>query len=320
MAEMEDGLMTRCFVRGAGIAEGTGDMIGEIIGTEESNAHPLFYFVNHRGDTMAAYVQHDSTKTIAAEYRYDAFGNLTSSTTNEPAFLPRFTFSTKEYLAEAQLYLYAYRVYDPVAGRWTQRDPIDYQDSVNLYQFCGNNPLSDVDCFGLKPKLEENGVISMPVKFDSSVSDKKRKELIDYANRTLNAGSKSPRFCVYEDQKNASATTVSIVTTANQKPFCVGSRDQQNDAIKLTGEGEDLLGKKVTAQEQNNAFVHELLHTTGAKEEYKSAAGLLPSITYTFGKDTYTFKVRDDTVMGGQSDQPLKVYPYHYLMAVQSLK
>jgi len=148
MAEMEGALMTRCFVRGAGIAEGTGDVIGEIIGTEESNAHPLFYFVNHRGDTMAAYVQHDTTKTLAAEYRYDAFGNLISSTTNEPAFLPRFTFSTKEYLAEAQLYLYAYRVYDPVAGRWTQRDPIDYQDSANLYQFCGNNPVKGIDALG----------------------------------------------------------------------------------------------------------------------------------------------------------------------------
>ena len=148
MAEMEGGVMTRCFVRGAGIAEGTGDVIGEIIGTEESNAHPLFYFANHRGDPMAAYVQHDTTKTLAAEYRYDAFGNLISSTTNEPSFAPRFTFSTKEYLAEAQLYLYAYRVYDPVAGRWTQRDPIDYEDSPNLYQFCRNNPTTTTDTLG----------------------------------------------------------------------------------------------------------------------------------------------------------------------------
>ena len=148
MAEMEGGVMTRCFVRGAGIAEGTGDVIGEIIGTEESNAHPLFYFVNHRGDTMVAYVQHDTTKTLAAEYRYDAFGNLISSTTNQPSFLPRFTFSTKEYLAEAGVYLYAYRVYDPVAGRWTQRDPVDYEDSPNLYQFCGNNPVNKTDADG----------------------------------------------------------------------------------------------------------------------------------------------------------------------------
>ena len=60
----------------------------------------------------------------------------------------------------AKLYLYAYRVYDPIAGRWTQRDPIDYQDSINLYQFCGNNPVNGWDPFGLEtrthPLLEEN--------------------------------------------------------------------------------------------------------------------------------------------------------------------
>jgi RHS repeat-associated protein len=163
MAEMTNGAMTRCFARGAGIAEGTGDVIGEIIGTEESNAHPLFYFANHRSDTMAAYVQHDTTKTLAAEYRYDAFGNLISSTTNEPAFLPRFTFSTKEYLAEAQLYLYAYRVYDPVAGRWTQRDPIDYEDSSNLYQFCGNNPVNRAEVMGLAEVNTNNAGAALPV-------------------------------------------------------------------------------------------------------------------------------------------------------------
>ena len=93
------------------------------------------------------------------DYRYDAFGNLVVSNQYAASSLPRFTFSTKEYLAEAQLYLYAYRVYDPVAGRWTQRDPIDYQDSVNLYQFCGNNPVNKLDPFGLADKDENNKLI-----------------------------------------------------------------------------------------------------------------------------------------------------------------
>jgi RHS repeat-associated protein len=63
-------------------------------------------------------------------------------------YFPRYTFSTKEYLSDAQIYLYAYRVYDPVAGRWTQRDPIDYQDSPNHYQFCGNNAVNKNDADG----------------------------------------------------------------------------------------------------------------------------------------------------------------------------
>jgi len=38
--------------------------------------------------------------------------------------LPFNTFSTKEFLSDAEFYLYMYRVYDPVSGRWTQRPEI----------------------------------------------------------------------------------------------------------------------------------------------------------------------------------------------------
>jgi RHS repeat-associated protein len=82
------------------------------------------------------------TGSADSHWQYDAFGN---ALTNSGSFTPRYTFSTKEFLSDANLYLYAYRVYDPVAGRWTQRDPIDYQDALNLYQFCGNNPVNNMD-------------------------------------------------------------------------------------------------------------------------------------------------------------------------------
>jgi RHS repeat-associated protein len=139
--------ISRYFVRGVGIAEGTGDVIAEIIGTDGGNAKAVFYMSNHRGDTLATY---RGDKTTVAKYRYDAFGNERTAycVVNEPENAPRYTFSTKEYLADAVLYLYAYRVYDPVAGRWTQRDPIDYEDSLNLYQFCGNNPVNGLDMDG----------------------------------------------------------------------------------------------------------------------------------------------------------------------------
>jgi RHS repeat-associated protein len=130
---------------GAGILEGTGDIIAEIIGTDSGNAKAVFYLSNHRGDTLAAYLTWSGTDYTAAKYRFDAFGNVRESSA---LYAPRFTFSTKEYLSDAKLYLYAYRVYDPVAGRWTQRDPIDYQDSLNLYQFCGNNPVNFWDATG----------------------------------------------------------------------------------------------------------------------------------------------------------------------------
>ena len=128
----------KVFVRGIGIAEGTGDVLAEI----DSSGDAHYYLPNHRGDTLMAL---DENGDIERKIRYDAFGNVKENT---GTFTPTYTFSTKEYLSDAQLYLYAYRVYDPIAGRWTQRDPIDYQDSINLYQFCGNNPVNKTDADG----------------------------------------------------------------------------------------------------------------------------------------------------------------------------
>ncbi len=134
--------MTRWYVRGLGVAEGIGDVIAEVE-VLDSPAKPHYYLSNHRGDTLVVLNPDGAANST---FRYDAFGNCYAAT---GPFTPRYTFSTKEYLLDAKLYLYAYRVYDPIAGRWTQRDPIDYQDSPNLYQFCGNNALNFIDALGL---------------------------------------------------------------------------------------------------------------------------------------------------------------------------
>lgn len=39
--------------------------------------------------------------------------------------------------------------YDPTIGRFIQRDPIGYDDGMNLYQFVGGNPVNRVDPLGL---------------------------------------------------------------------------------------------------------------------------------------------------------------------------
>ncbi len=105
------------FVRGIGIAEGTGDVL-DVLAEIDSSGNAHYYLPNHRGDTLLILAKNGN---IEKQIRYDAFGNVKSQS---GSFSPRYTFSTKEYLSDAELYLYAYRVYDPIAGRWTQRDPI----------------------------------------------------------------------------------------------------------------------------------------------------------------------------------------------------
>jgi uncharacterized protein RhaS with RHS repeats len=46
--------------------------------------------------------------------------------------------------------LQGHRYYDPSTGTWLTRDPIGYAGGINLYAFCGNNPVnwSDPSGFG----------------------------------------------------------------------------------------------------------------------------------------------------------------------------
>lgn len=49
--------------------------------------------------------------------------------------------------------LLTYRYYDPAEGRFLTRDPIGYAGGLNLYAYCGNNPVGRSDPSGL---LEED--------------------------------------------------------------------------------------------------------------------------------------------------------------------
>ena len=41
------------------------------------------------------------------------------------------------------------RMYDPAVGRFLQRDPLGYHDSINFYEYVGNNSINFTDAFGL---------------------------------------------------------------------------------------------------------------------------------------------------------------------------
>ena len=91
----------------------------------------------HRDDQLSTVFVTDGQGEIRNSYQYDAFG-ISLETTEQLNNRIRYTGQQYDELTE-QYYLRA-RYYNPVAGRFMQEDV--YQgDGLNLYAYCGNNPV-----------------------------------------------------------------------------------------------------------------------------------------------------------------------------------
>jgi RHS repeat-associated protein len=105
----------------------------------------------------------DSSGNIKERYAYSAYGELTitdgsGTVRSATAEGNRYTYTGREWDEDAELYHYRARVYDPLSGRFSSRDPIGYEGSPwNLYAYVASDPTNGVDPTGMYNPLTGRG-------------------------------------------------------------------------------------------------------------------------------------------------------------------
>jgi RHS repeat-associated protein len=104
--------------------------------------------------------------SLVARWDYDPFGNLVTDWyalgSGASGALCPIRFSSKYQDEETGWLYYGYRYYDAVNGRFIGRDPIEEAGGMNLYGFCGNDGVNDVDVLGMgKVKLAKTAYLKL---------------------------------------------------------------------------------------------------------------------------------------------------------------
>ena len=167
-------LPTVTYTRGndlSGTMQGAGGIGGLLARSDNTqmiigspSAHAYYHADGNGNVTMLI----NNLQSTVAKYLYDPFGN-TLSLSGTLASANTYRFSSKEWNDNAGLYYYLYRFYDPNLQRWPNRDPAISDlaffethnffsteqaanvahDAGNLYNFVGDQPLSQFDPIGL---------------------------------------------------------------------------------------------------------------------------------------------------------------------------
>jgi RHS repeat-associated protein len=127
-----------------------GEAVDQILAQEDLSktlgdaARNLWPLVDHLS-TVRDLAKQDGT--IAAHYKYDSFGNVTSGDTSKTRYL----FTSREFDTATKLQYNRARYYDAAVGRWISEDPLGFAaGDANVGRYVGNEVTRATDPSGLK--------------------------------------------------------------------------------------------------------------------------------------------------------------------------
>ena len=121
---------------------GKGAEIGAAVAMEIQG---VMYVPLHDHNGNVAGLVEGKNGAVVQSYVYNAFGEYMEK---EAAISP-WLFSSKRYDPESGFVYFGRRYYDPATARWITEDPLGREAGPNRYAFVHNNPLTNVDLYGL---------------------------------------------------------------------------------------------------------------------------------------------------------------------------
>jgi RHS repeat-associated protein len=110
----------------------------------------LWLLADHLGSIkdVVEYNSGTDTTMVVNHIQYSAFGIINNQSDSD--YEPRYTYTGREWDADAELFYYRARWYDPVSGRFISEDPISFAAAdTNLARYVGNAAANLVDPSGL---------------------------------------------------------------------------------------------------------------------------------------------------------------------------
>ncbi|HVU34928.1 MAG TPA: RHS repeat-associated core domain-containing protein [Opitutaceae bacterium] len=121
------------------------------------------YVYAYDGNGNISAIVNRASGATALEYEYSPFGDRLRADVKDITVADQpFGFATQYCDKETGFYCYLRRYYDPRTGRWLGRDPIGENGGMNLYGFCGNDPLDRWDVHGEDPSTDKGGYATGP--------------------------------------------------------------------------------------------------------------------------------------------------------------
>jgi RHS repeat-associated protein len=151
----------------SGTLEGAGGIGGLLARTDNwklitgsSDSH-AYYQADGNGNVT---VLIGTNQLLVARYVFDPFGRTVGSV-GSLSDANHYRFSSKEIDLNGGCIYYLHRFYEPVLQRWINRDPTYENGDNNLYRFLANEPLDNIDPYGLAlvPHLLHRADLDDPV-------------------------------------------------------------------------------------------------------------------------------------------------------------